>query len=369
MKGWMAAVTVVAVVGACADDGPGGSPAEGADAEQQVGADTMDTGATTDASADTGEGADGGDSASPADAGDAGPGAQDTEADSGAPDASAHDAAETRADAADARAPACTPGATRCAAGASTVERCDAAGAGWVVSEACAEACAAGECVALVCTPNQKLCDGDTLRVCNPGGTATTTVMTCAAGCEESATGAACLLCEAGAKGCKDAVTAWSCVHPTEPPEETPCAPGLEACVAGGCTGLLAWTPGDTAVDAMLWLAIHTGACALDGASGGADLLCWALDTTKLKAPITAAGFSEWLCDGAAAGTLTAGDFLPVGAHGEDQIFAAALAAAGCAAPATLGLPPAGLQPGHPVGDLCESWHKATGKVIVGACP
>lgn len=367
MKGWMAAVTVMAVVGACADDGPGSGTAGGADV-QHVGADAMDTGAVTDASADTGEGADGGDSAIPADPGDAGPGAQDTQSDSGSQDGWAHDAAATP-DAADAGAPACTPGATRCAAGASTVERCDAAGAGWVVAEACAEACVAGECVPLVCAPNQKLCDGDTLRVCNPGGTATTTVMTCTAGCEESATGAACLLCEAGAKGCTDAVTAWSCVHPTEPPEETPCAPGLEACVAGGCAGLLAWTPGDTAADAMLWLAIHTGACALDGASAGSDLLCWALDTTKLQAPITAAGFAEWLCDGAAAGTLTAGDFLPVGAHDEDQIFAAALAAAGCGTAPTLALPPAGLQPGHPVGDLCESWDKASSTVIVGPCP
>jgi hypothetical protein len=119
----------------------------------------------------------------------------------------------------------------------------------------------------------------------------------------------------------------------------------------------------------MLWLAIHTAACALDGAAAGADHLCWAIDTTKLQAPITAAGFNGWLCGGVESGTVTVDDFLPVGEHTQEAIFQAAIAAAGCTGAPQLALPSDTLETGHPVGDLCESYVQASSTVVVGPCP
>lgn len=369
---WMMGLGVlVALAGACASDDGGGAAADAVGADVaggvDVGAPPEDAaGGDSGAVEDAGGGVDSGQVVD-ADSGvgaDSGPGADADEQDAGAVDAADGGAPDDAGPAA-----VCTPGETRCATGAAVVERCDAGGAAWALDETCAEACVDGACVALVCVPNVQFCDGDTLRACNAQGTAATVSMECTGGCEESATGAACLLCEAGTKGCKDSGTAWECVHPTEPPTETVCASGLEACVAGGCAGLLAWTVGDTAEDAMLWLAIHTGACALDGADAGADLLCWAVDTTKLQAAITAEGFATWLCGGVAGGTLSPADFLPVGAHSVEQIFDAALAAAGCGVPVALELPVGGLQPGHPIGDLCEGYVQATGKVTIAPCP
>jgi hypothetical protein len=225
------------------------------------------------------------------------------------------------------------------------VERCLSDGTGWAVDETCADACVDAACVEVVCAAGESFCDGDTLRTCNADGTASTATKDCPAGCLPTLGGADCQQCEAGTKGCTEAGHAWQCVHPTQPPAETACAPGLEACVAGGCAGLLAWTIGDTETDAMLWLAIHTAACALDGAAAGADHLCWAIDTTKLQAPITAAGFNGWLCGGVESGT------------------------AGCTGAPQLALPSDTLETGHPVGDLCESYVQASSTVVVGPCP
>ena len=266
--------------------------------------------------------------------------------------------------------PICTAGETRCSPAVPlTVERCEVGGLAWAPLEECPEACVDGACAQLVCAPGGSFCEGDVLRACNAQGTGSTVVTDCPLGCTDSATSAACVQCEAGTKGCLDAGTSWECVHPTEPPTETVCGAGLATCLGGGCVGLLAWTAGDDEADALLWFAIHTGACALMGPSLPEGTPCWALDTTKLNAPITEDGFAAWLCDGAASGALSADDFLPLDAWSEADIFGAALSMAGCGGAPLLELPADSLIPGHPVGDLCQGYDPANGAVRVGPCP
>lgn len=285
-------------------------------------------------------------------------------ADAGAVDGGSGDAGGTDAGV------TCTPGALRCApAGPAAVEKCAADGGGWESFEPCGGACVDGACASLACTPGASFCDGDTLRACNAQGTGSTVTTVCVSGCQQGAEAAACVQCEVGTQGCLDDATAWSCESAVAPPVQTACTPGLAACVDGACTGLLSWTIGDTAEDAMLWLLIHSAGCAYDGAAAGADVLCWVLDTTKLQAPITGATLDAWLCDGAAAGTLGPDDFLPIGGHSESVVYATSLDLVGCDGTPSLVIDGGAVPTGSALGALCETWEQATGTVRVGVCP
>ena len=104
----------------------------------------------------------------------------------------------------------CTPNDTIC--DGNTVMMCSASGNGWSIYEACTDGFVCGNGACVTCQPNQRLCQGNSVVECNEAGNvvpveACSETMLCTAG--------ACVICTPGVRECRTGVSGdsevWRC--------------------------------------------------------------------------------------------------------------------------------------------------------------
>ena len=144
-------------------------------------------------------------------------------------------------------------------------------------------------------------------------------------------------------------------------------------CVVGQCPDIVAWYAEDTDYEAMLWFAIFSATCWLDGKANPVDQPCWVLDTTDLVVEFSKGDLTSWFCDGKADESVTAADFFATDGYSAPQIFDAADDIFGCGFwdGANFDVKVAGgkVLAGQPIGGYCIVYDTAfTDEIFVIEC-